>query len=114
MEYLTRKKLEHRFGLSWMDAERILQEQTGRAIHRRLLPIACWFAAFGTPAVLSVLLPDGRNWDIAAKATAIPLLLASYIAARLVSRDAILEAAQSRARGNAKTLDSGFRRNDAS
>jgi hypothetical protein len=99
MEYLTRKKLQQRFGLAWMDAERIVREQTGQALCRHPLPVACWIAAYATGLGLPALLPEGHHgWVIAAKAAAVPMILAGLVAARLVKREAILAAAQEHAR----------------
>jgi hypothetical protein len=55
--------------------------------------------AYAVSVGLPSLLPEGqRGWVIAAKAAAVPLMLIGIVAARLVEREAILAAAQERAK----------------
>ena len=94
MEYLTTRKLQQRFGLSLMDAERILHEQTRQALYRHPLPAMCWFVAFAVGFILPAWLPDGRRWNVAAKAVAVLLMLGSIVVRRLAAHNAILDASR--------------------
>ena len=94
MEYLTARKLQQRFGLPLMDAERIVHEQTLQALYRHPLPAMCWFAAFAVGFILPAWLPDGRRWNVAAKAVAVLLMLGSIVVRRLAAHNAILDASR--------------------
>lgn len=97
MEYLTRKKLERRYGLTWMEAERILREHTRETLYRHPLPVTLWFAALASCFVLPGLLPSGQA-GILARFAGFVLMTASLVATRLVKCDAILAAAQAAAK----------------
>lgn len=94
MEYVTVKKLQRQYGLSWQAAESIIIEQTRGAYFRHWLPVSCWFAAFLLPA----LLPFRHRWElVVVRVACLLMMVAGFVSVRFLKRDAIVASARTHA-----------------